>query len=77
MMERWMMDSDYRDFVCVVLFNLFDEKYLVEVGNRIAQLIIEQCFAPKFVKVSKFMEKKQGEGKMILVLQVFDMSCEQ
>ena len=72
-----MMDSDYRDFVCVVLFNLFDEKYLVEVGNRIAQLIIEQYFAPKFVKVSKFMEEKQGEGKMILVLQEFDMSCEQ
>ena len=35
------IDSDYRGVVCVVLFNLSNEKDLVEVGNRIAQLIIE------------------------------------
>ena len=30
------VDSDYRGKVCVVLFNLSDEEYIVETGNRIA-----------------------------------------
>ena len=41
------IDLDYRGIVCVVLFDLYDEEYLVEAGNRIAQLIIEQCFTSK------------------------------
>ena len=69
------IDSDYRGIMCVVLFNLSDQKYLVETGNRVAQLIIERCFTPKFLEVNTFME--------ILALQVFDilgisiMSCEE
>ena len=71
------IDSDYRGVVCVVLFNLSDVEYLAEVGNRIAQLIIGLWFTPKFVKVSKFMEQIMEQGGKVLVLQVFDMSCEQ
>ena len=52
------IDSEYRGKVCVVLFNLSNEEYVVETGNRIAQLIIERCFTPKFVEVSKFTEEK-------------------
>ena len=61
----------------VVLFNLSDEEYLVETGDRIAQLIIERCFTPKFVKVREFTEEKADRGEKVLVLQVFDMSREQ
>ena len=71
------IDSDYRGVVCVILFNLSDEEYLVELGNCIAQLINERCFTPKFVKVSKFMEQIMERGGKVLVPQVFDMSCEQ
>ena len=50
--------------VCVVLFNLSDEKCTVEAGNRISYLIIEQCFTPKFVKASKFMDEKRERGEI-------------
>ena len=52
------IDSDYQGVVCVVLFNLSDEEYMIEAGNRITQLIIERCFTQKFIKVSKFMDEK-------------------
>ena len=57
------IDSDYWGVVCVVLFNLSNKEYTLEAGNRIAQLIIELCFTPKFVKVSKFMDKKTEQGE--------------
>ena len=57
------IDSDYRGTVCVILFNLTNEKYVVETGNRIAQLIIERCFTLKFAEVSKFTEDKAKRGE--------------
>ena len=63
MVHDGTIDVDYRGVVCLVLFNLSDEGYLVEVGNRITQLIIERYFTPKFVEVSKFMEQKIEQGK--------------
>ena len=56
------IDSDYRGKVCVVLFNLSNEEYVVKTGNRIVQLIIERCFRPKFVAVSEFTEVKTEGG---------------
>ena len=56
------IDLDYRGNVCVVLFNLSHEEHLVKVGNRTTQLIIERCFTPKFVEVSKFMDEKTEQG---------------
>ena len=57
------IDSDYRGIVCVVLFNLFNEEYVVETGNRIGQLIIERCYTPKFVEVNEFNEEKTVKGQ--------------
>ena len=57
------IDSDYRGVVCVVLFSLSNKEYTLEAGNCIAQLIIEWCFTPKFVKVSKCMDKKTEQGE--------------
>ena len=51
-------DLDYRGKVCVVLFNLSNEEYVMETGNHVAQLIIERCFTPMFVEVSEFTEEK-------------------
>ena len=36
---------------------------MVEAGNCIVQLIIEQWFMPKFVKVSKFIDEKTERGE--------------
>ena len=77
------IDSDYRGIVCVVLFNLLN-KYLVEAGNRISQLIITCCFRTKFVEVNKFMEEKTDRGEKFFgssdvqyFLGISIMSCEQ
>ena len=57
------IDSGCGGIVCVIFFNLSNEECLVEVGSCIAQLIIERCFTPKFVEVSKFMEEKTERGE--------------
>ena len=57
------IDSDYRVDVCEVLFNLFDEKYTVKIGNRIVQLIIERYIVPKFILVNEFTKGETERGE--------------
>ena len=33
------VDADYRGTICVVLFNLCDNEYIVEIGNRIVMML--------------------------------------
>ena len=47
------VDADYRGTVCVLLFNLSDNKYKVEIGNQIAQLVIEKCYDVSFVEYNE------------------------
>ena len=56
------VDADCRGTVCVVLFNLFDNEYIVEIGNRIAQLIIEKCYDVKFVKYNELPDTQHSVG---------------
>ena len=63
MVHNGTIDSDYRGKVWVVLFNLSNEEYVVKTGNHVVQLIIERCFTPKFVEVSKFTEEKSKRGQ--------------
>ena len=59
-----MIDLDYWGVVGIVLFSLSNEEDTVEAGNCSAQLIIEWCFMPKFVKVCKCVdEKTEGDEK--------------
>lgn len=37
-----VIDADYRGLVKVILFNFGDENFQVQVGDRIAQLILEK-----------------------------------
>ena len=46
------IDSDYRGVLCVILFNLSDDTYLVERGNRIAQVILQMYCTVHFVECS-------------------------
>ena len=52
-------DADYRGTVCVVLFNLSDNEYIVEIGNGIAQLIIEKCYDVKFVEYNELPDTQR------------------
>ena len=63
MVHNGTIDSDYRGNVGVILFNLSNEEYVIERGDRIAQLIIERCYSPKFVEVSEFTKIKLKEGR--------------
>ena len=76
MVHNGTIDSDYRGNVGVILFNLSNEEYVIERGDRIAQLIIERCYSPKFVEVSQFTKDKteRREGRVGSVLQMFDFS---
>ena len=46
------VDAGYRGVVGVKLFNFSDECYKVEIGNRIAQIIIQKCYNVHFVECS-------------------------
>ena len=48
------IDSDYRGIVCAILFNFGKDCYKVEIGSRIAQLIISKCYDLTFLLCSDF-----------------------
>ena len=48
-----VIDPDYRGNVGVILFNFSDTDFIVNVGDRIAQLICEKFSSPNFVVVQQ------------------------
>jgi dUTP pyrophosphatase len=46
-----VVDSGYTGVVGVVLFNFGSEEFVVEIGDRIAQLILERIYTPEWVEV--------------------------
>ena len=56
------VDANCQETVCVVLFNLFDNEYIVEIGNRIARLIIEKYYDVKFVEYNELPNTKRSAG---------------
>jgi dUTP pyrophosphatase len=57
-----VIDRDYRGNVGVVLFNFGSEDFVVEVGDRIAQLICEKICYPKLLEVSSLDATARGSG---------------
>lgn len=56
------IDSDYRGEVKVILINLSKERFKIEKGMRIAQLVISKYEKVQVKKVEKLSETKRGEG---------------
>ena len=56
-----VVDEDYRDNVCVVMFNHANIDFEVKKGNRIAQLICEKISHPK-IKELDSLDKTNREG---------------
>mmetsp|Transcript_12221 Transcript_12221/g.18129 ORF Transcript_12221/g.18129 Transcript_12221/m.18129 type:complete len:171 (-) Transcript_12221:120-632(-) len=57
-----VVDADYRGNVGVVLFNFGSEDFEVSIGDRIAQLILEQISMVPAVQVDELTETERGVG---------------
>jgi dUTP pyrophosphatase len=57
-----VVDSGYRGEVGVILHNSGFNNFKVEVGDRVAQLMIQKFESPTFVQVSELSETNRGEG---------------
>lgn len=58
-----VIDSDYRGIVHILLFNFSDKDFRVNIGDRIAQLIIEKIALPEVeeIKEEELDESVRGE----------------
>ena len=56
------VDADYRGEVGVVLINLSQEDFIVEDGERIAQMVIARHEQADFELVEVLDETERGEG---------------
>jgi dUTP pyrophosphatase len=56
------VDADYRGEIGVILVNLSNEAFVVENGERIAQLIIAKHERAEWNEVAELSETARGEG---------------
>ena len=56
------VDAGYRGEIAVNLYNSSQTDFAVEVGDRIAQLVIQQVEKAQFIAVDKLPESDRGEG---------------
>lgn len=56
------IDSDYRGVIKVILINHGKDKYFVNRGDRIAQLVIQKVFQPILVETEELDKTKRGKG---------------
>jgi dUTP pyrophosphatase len=56
------VDADYRGEVKVLLINFSDQDFIINDGERIAQMIIARHETAEFVAVEELDETERGEG---------------
>ena len=56
------IDADYRGEIKVLLINLSQEKFVINSGDRIAQMVISKHETPKIVQVEEISQTQRGEG---------------
>ena len=56
------IDSDYRGEVKVILINLSKEKFIVENGMRIAQMIVSPVIQAELEEVKELPSTSRGDG---------------
>ena len=56
------VDADYRGEVCVILINLSQETFVINDGERIAQMVIARHEQPRLVEVEVLDETERGAG---------------
>lgn len=56
------IDADYRGEVKVILINLSESDFVINSGDRIAQLVIAKCEQMEVVEVETINETERGAG---------------
>ena len=56
------IDADYRGQICVILINLSDKSFVINSGDRIAQMIIAKCEQAEITQVETLSETERGAG---------------
>jgi dUTP pyrophosphatase len=56
------IDADYRGEIGVILINLSNEDFIVEDGERIAQIIIAKHETAQWLQVEVLSETSRGDG---------------
>jgi dUTP pyrophosphatase len=56
------IDADYRGEIKVILINLSNEDFIINDGERIAQMIISAHEKADWVEVAELIETKRGAG---------------
>jgi dUTP pyrophosphatase len=56
------VDADYRGEIGVILVNLSNEDFIIENGERIAQLVIAKHERAEWIEVKELSETSRGEG---------------
>lgn len=57
-----VVDADYRGPVGVILFNWGKDDFEIKIGDRIAQLILEQIVIPEIVETDELPDTVRGAG---------------
>lgn len=56
------IDADYRGEICIILINLSDQDFVVEDGERIAQMVIARHEQASWIEVELLDETERGAG---------------
>lgn len=56
------IDADYRGEICIILVNLSTETFVIEDGERIAQMVIARHEQAQWQEVDVLDETKRGAG---------------
>jgi dUTP pyrophosphatase len=56
------VDADYRGEIGVILVNLSSETFVIENGERIAQLVIAKHERAEWIEVTALSETERGAG---------------
>ena len=62
LISEGVIDVGYTGSICVKLYNLSDRDYIVEIGDKISQLVIMPILTPELEVVDKLDETDRGNG---------------
>ena len=56
------IDADYRGEICVILINLSQEDFVINDGERIAQMVIARHEQAEVIQVEELTDTERGTG---------------
>lgn len=56
------IDADYRGEICVILINLGSEDFVINDGERIAQMVIARHEQAQMIEVTELTDTQRGAG---------------